>query len=79
MQKILLHKSLNTPLDEFSIISGSDTMWFCTDCRVAAEKQIITDLKIEERCKAKKTTLENSVANKCDETKVIQFIKRHLR
>ncbi|CAG2224961.1 unnamed protein product [Mytilus edulis] len=44
-------KCLNKSKTEYDILSNSDTMWFCAPCRQVVEEHIVTDLKIEERCR----------------------------
>ena len=45
-------RCLNKPVNEYEILSKSDSMWFCGPCKGKVEKNIVTDLKIEERCNA---------------------------
>lgn len=78
-------KCLNKPVSEYEVLSRSDTMWFCVTCREIVEKNIITDLKIEERCKEimasydqRVTNLENEMEKKCDEEKVRDIIQGEL-
>lgn len=33
-------------------MSKSDSMWFCIKCRPIVEEHIVTDSKIEQRCRA---------------------------
>lgn len=66
-------KCLNKKTAEYEILTTSDTMWFCVDCRIIVEKQIVTDLNIEKRCReimenyeARITALEQNMSKKCD-------------
>lgn len=58
--------------EAYNMIIGSDLMWFCVQCREKVEKNIVTDRKIEETCKAMMSSfekriadIENAVASKC--------------
>ena len=45
-------KCLNKTDEEYNMMANSDMMWFCITCKEKVEKNIITDMKIEERCNA---------------------------
>lgn len=71
--------------DEYKFLQKSDAMWFCGRCRESVEKNIMTDLKIEERCKQimanyenRLTTLEEKVTQKCDEKEVRSIVNDEL-
>ena len=56
-------------------------MWFCSSCRLIVERNIVTDLKIEERCREimehyekRISTLEDKVNEKCDEETVRRIV-----
>lgn len=73
---------LKKPVAEYILLTESDLMWFCSGCRERVEKDIITDVKIEERCKKflegfedRLCILENSMKNKCERNEVKSMIK----
>ena len=47
---------------KYEILSQSDSMWFCPPCRVTVEKSILTDRKIEERCREIMEEYEGRIA-----------------
>ena len=60
-------------------------MWICGPCRGKVEKNIITDVKIEERCKAIMTAFEQRLANieselstKCDDNEVRRIVNEEI-
>jgi len=66
-------KCLGKTPEEYRILSKSDSMWFCHKCREKVEKNIITDRKIEEKCKemmlafeSRLVNIESYVKTKCD-------------
>lgn len=74
-------KCLGKTDEEYEVLQDSDSMWFCISCREVIQKSIVTDLKIEERCKAimeeyesRISTLEESINKKCDEERVREII-----
>lgn len=78
-------KCLNKSDDEYNILSKSDSMWFCGPCKGKVEKNIITDLKIEERCNAiieefeqRLHFLETEIQTKCDEDTVRKIVRQEL-
>ena len=44
-------KCLNKTASEYEMMKQPDIMWFCLDCREKVEKNIATDIQIEERCR----------------------------
>ena len=78
-------KCLNKTKTEYEILAKSDTMWFCIVCRQIIEEHIITDLKIEERCKeimeqyeGRISNLEKAMDEKCDETRVRELVNEEI-
>ena len=64
---------------------NSDMMWFCINCKEKVEKNIITDMKIEERCNAimkeyeqRMSLIESSLAQKCSESEVRNIVREEL-
>lgn len=85
LQIAFLYQNLNKPEEEYKFLQSTDAMWFCVKCRESVEKNIATDLKIEERCKeimkeyeCRISTLEQKVEEKCDEAKVREIITEEL-
>ena len=79
-------KCLDKPDDEYDILSKCDVMWFCVPCREKVQKNIITDMKIEERCKeimkhfeARVSVIESEMATKCDEGQVRVLVRDELK
>lgn len=75
-------KCLGKTSQEYDLLANSDTMWFCISCREVVEKNIITDRKIEERCKEimaayelRVSKLEEAVSSKCGEAEVRQIVR----
>ena len=61
-------------------------MWLCGSCRGKVEKNIATDVKLEERCKAIMTAFEQRLANieselsaKCDENDVRRIVNEEIK
>ena len=61
-------------------------MWLCGSCRGKVEKNIVTDVKLEERCKAIMTAFEQRLANieselsaKCDENDVRRIVNEEIK
>lgn len=66
-------KCLNKPKAEYDMLSKTDCMWFCIECRRVVEQRIAIDLDIEARCKEimesyeqRISWLEESMRQKCD-------------
>jgi len=66
-------------------MDNSDMMWFCVGCREKVERNIITDRKIEEKCKemAKKfderlKTIEKSLKEKCNKEEVLAVVREEM-
>ncbi|CAG2203305.1 unnamed protein product [Mytilus edulis] len=60
-------------------------MWFCVPCRKVVEEHIVTDLKIEARCKEimanyeqRIQAIELAVDTKCDETRVREIVEESI-
>ena len=76
---------LNKPEAEYKLLTESDLMWFCTGCRERVEKDIVTDVKIEERCKKflqsfedRLVTLEEEMKHKCDKQEIKQIVRQQI-
>ena len=87
-QRCKLHyciKCLGKSEAEYNILTESDLMWFCTKCRERVEKDIVTDLKIEEKCnkiienfEERINSLENQLKQKCDKSDIDHAIQNNL-
>jgi hypothetical protein len=62
-QKHFCIKCLKKPEAEYNALSKSDSMWFCIKCREVVEKHIMTDLKIEERCRQIMSQYEDRISS----------------
>ncbi|VDI00129.1 Hypothetical predicted protein [Mytilus galloprovincialis] len=78
-------KCLNKSKPEYDLLSKTDSMWFCVPCRKTVEEHIVTDLKIEARCKEIMANyeqriqfLELAVDTKCDETRVREIVEESI-
>ena len=63
-QRCVMHfclECLGKTDDEYDILTQSDSMWFCSECRVKVEKDIITDREIETRCAEITKKFENRI------------------
>ena len=68
------------------LLSHCDLMWFCVPCHEKVQKNIITDMKIEERCKEimrhyeeRIAKLETDLSSKCSENRVREIIQEEIR
>lgn len=75
-------KCLGKSDKEYKWLQESDSMWFCSNCRLIVKKHIVTDLKIEEKCRAimekceqRLKDLEDTMKTKCDENMVRRIIE----
>ena len=79
-------KCLNKPDEEYELLSNCDLMWFCVSCHEKVQKNIITDMKIEERCKEIMRHYEDRIAklktdlssSKCSENRVREIIQEEI-
>jgi len=77
---------LDKSVEEYNLLTNSDLMWFCASgCREKVEKNIITDLKIEETCKKmtmkfeeRLNHIENKLAEKCSKEEVIAVVREEM-
>ena len=60
-------------------------MWFCAECREIVEKNIVVDLKIEERCRqimlnyeSRISRLEDDIKDKCSEGRVREIVREEI-
>ena len=54
-------KCLDKSVEEYTLLSSTDIMWFCPPCREKVEKNIITDREIEARCRDLMDHFENRI------------------
>lgn len=78
-------KCLNIGDKAYDILSKSDMMWFCPPCRITVEKSILTDRKIEERCKEIMRTYESRIAEleriislKCEQSDIRKIVQEEV-
>lgn len=79
-------KCLNKSDEEYKILSKSDSMWFCGPCKSIIERNIVTDLKIEERCneivrdfEMRLASIESDLRTKCNESDVRKIVQDELK
>ena len=81
-------KCLKMKANEYDAISKSETqcMWFCPPCRFRVEKNIVTEIEIEEKCKLymeefskKIEQIETDLKNKCDIDQVKDIVKEEVK
>jgi len=79
-------KCLNKTKPEYEILSKSDSMWFCTKCRPIVEEHIVTDLKIEQRCREimenyeqRLSNVESLMTEKCSEHRAREIVRDEIK
>ena len=76
---------LNKSEEVYQLLADSDLMWFCCDCRERVEKNIVTDVEIERRCKMfmqdfedRIAKVESEIQSKCNVDEVKNIIKEEM-
>ena len=79
-------KCLNITKSEYDIMSKSDSMWFCIKCRTIVEEHIVTDSKIEQRCRAimdnyeqRLSSVERMITEKCSEHRAREIVRDKIK
>ena len=78
-------RCLDKSEEVYQLLADSDLMWFCGGCREKVEKNIVTDVEIEKRCKLymqefedRISSVERTVQNKCDAEEVKKIVNEEL-
>jgi len=78
-------KCLGKSEAEYQLLSNSDLMWFCINCRGKVERNIVIDRDIEEKCndimkafENRMTTLETVVSDKCSKSEAMGIAKEEI-
>ena len=79
-------RCLNITKSEYDIMSKSDSIWFCIKCRPIVEEHIVTDLKIEQRCREivdnyeqRLNSVERTTTEKCSEHKEREIVRDEIK
>ena len=79
-------KCLYKTKPEYEILTKSDSMWFCIKCRPIVEEHIVTDLKIEQRCREimdnyeqRLSNVESMMTEKCSEHRAREIVRDEIK
>ena len=79
-------RCLNITKSEYDIMSKSDSIWFCIKCRPIVEEHIVTDFKIEQRCREivdnyeqRLNSVERTTTEKCSEHRAREIVRDEIK
>jgi hypothetical protein len=67
-------------------MTKSDSMWFCIKYRTIVEEHIVTDLKIEQRCREimdnyeqRLSSVKRTITEKCSEHRAREIVRDEIK
>ena len=77
---------LEKPDEEYGLLTNSEYMWFCGECKEKLERNLVIDRNIEQRCSEYMANMENrmkkieqEMKKKCDKKSVIKIAYEEFR